>query len=64
MLNPKSANQNLAKFLGLALPEKAGLGEPISACLFSARYLAQLQDFSLLHVRMVTLIESISRCPT
>lgn len=56
MLNPKSANQNLTKFLGLALPEKTGLGEPISACLFSARYLAQLQDFSLLHVRMVTLI--------
>lgn len=45
MLSPKSANLNLTKFLWSALPEKEGLGQPITACLLSR----SLQDFPLLH---------------
>lgn len=39
MASPATANQNVTKFLRLALPEKEGLGQPVSACLLSTSHL-------------------------
>lgn len=42
MLSPMSAYQNLIKFLGSGIPEKEGIGQPVSACLLCTSYLSWL----------------------
>lgn len=54
ILRLMSANQNLTKFLGSALPENEGLGQPGSVGLLSTGYLTQ--GIPLPHLREVTLL--------
>lgn len=59
MLSPTAVTH----FSMLSSPEKVGLGQPGSLRLLSTSCLTQLQAFSLLQVREVTLLLSTLRCP-